>query len=868
MKCVLVVVIFLQGLIALSQPPKKYVLSCKGKQLDEILAYLDSRFGLKFSYDPELMSRYQVTVDLATDSKAQFLQAVFKDLPLYFKPTSTSILIIPDQANDLEGNQGNNNSPKVIKTISGYVRDAETGENLIGATIYERKSGKGTITNAYGFYSLSVGSNTVDLKVSFVGYKPVERIKTTTNNMTVNFILEYNNLMKAITVLGDESIEDTPQMGLINVPVNQISQAPMLLGEVDVLKTLQLLPGIQGGSEGTSGIYVRGGGPDQNLILIDGVPVYNASHLFGFLSVFNVDAINNVSVVKGGFPARYGGRLSSVIDISMKEGNNQKMSGIGSIGLVSSKFTIEGPIKGENTSFIVGARRTYLDILAKPFTKAFSPGYDAGYFFYDLHAKVNHRFSNKDRLYLSFYSGVDKLYNEDSYSRNYIYKSNIKWLNTIAALRWNHLFSPKLFANVACTFSNYKFYTEETGRKEVSIMDYNEVDEYYIKYGSGIKDLAVKVDFDYLPVPSHSIRFGAMGIHHSFDPSILTYKKDTDDLSLGQGSKIRGLEFSAYAEDDITVNDRLRLNLGIHSSLFNIRGKSFSSLQPRVSGRYLIGAKSSVKVSYSMMRQFVQLLTSSTSGYPNDLWVPVTDVLPPQRSWQVAFGASRSLGPFEVSIEGYYKEMDNLIAYREGASFFNSIDGETWEEKILSGAGDSYGLEFLVQRKTGRLSGWLGYTYSKTMRGFDGLNFGRRYPYKYDRTHDVSIVAIYGVNERIKLSGSWVYSTGIAVTIPDSSFPVFDPESPEIFSTDSYINNYTERNNYRYRSNHRLDVGISMRKKKPRGLRTWSFGAYNLYSRKNPFYTDLEIGPGGKKQFIQHSLFPWVIPYVDYSFEF
>ena len=732
------------------------------------------------------------------------------------------------------------------KTFNGYVRDAETGENLIGATIYDMVSKKGAVTNVYGFYSLTLNTDSVRLNISFVGYETQEFNKPIKANIETDFDLLYSEVLDAVTVVGEESIEGNPQMGLINVPVNQIKQVPMILGEVDVLKTLRLLPGVQGGSEGTSGIYVRGGGPDQNLILIDGVPVYNASHLLGFFSIFNADAINNVTLVKGGFPARYGGRLSSVIDISMKEGNNQKLGGKGSIGLLTSKFIIEGPIKNENTSFILSGRRTYLDLLARPFTAA--RGYPLKLFFGDLNAKINHRFSNKDRIYLSFYGGNDVFSLKEKVDGDEL-EYGIKWGNTITALRWNHLFSPKLFANVTGTFSRYHFNTFDMYNGD------------YAKYNSGIKDFAAKVDFDYLPTSSHNVKFGAMWIHHTFNPGIESQKVDGKSTKSGN-PEINATELSAYVEDDITVNNWIRFNMGIHTSLFNVRKKTFNSIQPRFSGRFLIDQKSSIKVSYAMMRQFVQLITNSGGGLPSDLWVPATDKVLPQESWQVALGVSRKVGSFELSLECYYKEMNNLIEYKNGITPFDGSIND-WEETVTRGKGDSYGIEFLVQRKVGRLSGWLGYTISKTTRQFDELNFGRRFPYKYDRRHDFSLVTIYELTDRIKLSGSWVYSTGYSTTIPNSEFQVF---TGQYVQPSSYRNNTLQylptRNNYKVPSTHHLDVGISMSKEKPRGVRTWSFGAYNLYNRKNPFYVEII-----NNRFRKRSIFP-IIPYVNYIFEF
>ena len=762
-------------------------------------------------------------------------------------------------------------------TISGYVRDLETGESLIGATIYDLNSQSGTVTNTYGFYSITL-EDSAALRVTFVGYNPQQKRLSIDQNITLNFDLEPGALLEEVVITADEAIETLPQMSTITVPIEQIKQLPVLMGETDILKTIQLLPGIQGGNEGTSGVYVRGGGPDQNLILIDGVPVYNASHLFGFFSVFNADAINNVSVMKGGFPARYGGRLSSVIDISMKEGNNQKITGKGSIGLISSKFTIEGPIKNENTSFIVSARRTYIDLLTRPIIRASSDGdVVAGYFFEDLNAKINHRFSDRDRLYLSFYGGKDKFYARDKYSdffdgvdSEYEDEAGLLWGNVISAVRWNHLFSPKLFSNVTATFSRYKFDVFSRSKTVRRGSGINENSEDEIEYQSGIKDFAFKVDFDYLPAPAHNIKFGVSGIRHAFTPGVFAFSSAEEADTTFGASKILASEFSAYIEDDFSIGNKLRFNFGLHGARFEVRGKDFYSLQPRLSGRYLLDQSTSIKASYSQMRQFVQLLSNSGIGLPTDLWVPATDRLEPQESWQVAIGGAKTFGPFEISLEGYYKEMDNLIEYIDGASYFNT--DEDWEEKVVAGSGDSYGAELLIQRKTGRLSGWVGYTWSKTTRQFDELNFGRRYPYRYDRRHDVSVVGVFQLTDRIKLSGTWVYGTGNAVSLPESSFPRFDNRFNQfdLFQFGAFgdeLEYYPSRNNYRMRAYHRLDFGASFSKQKKRGLRTWSFGAYNMYNRRNPFYIDIGRDQRGNRKFIQYSLFP-LLPYVTYSFEF
>lgn len=752
-------------------------------------------------------------------------------------------------------------------TISGFIKDSETGEHLIGATVLDKKTGQGTIANTYGFFSLTLDQDSVHLQISYVGYANMEERLFLGEDLEREIALQSGQFLDEVVVTATENVEVRPQMSTINVPMKQIQTAPMLMGEVDVLKTLQLLPGIQGGNEGTSGIYVRGGGPDQNLILIDGVPVYNASHLFGFFSVFNADAINNVNVIKGGFPAHYGGRLSSVIDISMKEGNNQEMKGTASIGLISSRFTLEGPIKNENTSFIFSARRTYIDLITRPIIKAQTDGDEvAGYFFQDLNAKINHRISDKDRIYLSFYGGKDKFYSRYKYESFNGYTSEdeagLKWGNVIGAVRWNHLFSKKLFANFTGTFSTYNFDIFEIYDEQYFEGDGFTRSREEIEYTSGIQDFAFKADVDFLPNPEHSIKFGSAITHHTFSPGAFGYESDIERDTTFGATKTAAIELSAYVEDDMRLTSNIAINAGIHLAGFQVRDTWYSSIQPRISARYLLGNNSSVKASYSQMTQFIHLLTNSGVGLPTDLWVPATDNVKPQQSWQAAVGYAKTLGSYEISVEGYYKEMKSLISYLDGATYFNTDDD--WEEKVVSGDGDSHGVELLIQKKNGALTGWIGYTLSKTMRHFEELNNGNPFPYKYDRRHDVSVVAAYDINERVSVSGNWVYGTGNAITLPNSTFPNLGTS----FSYFQDLEYYENRNDFRMRSYHRMDLGISFKKPKKRGERIWSLGFYNAYSRRNPFYVDLVFNSDTRRnEFTQYSLFP-IIPYAVYKFNF
>jgi len=767
-------------------------------------------------------------------------------------------------------------------TISGYIEDASTGEKLIGANIIDLDSGDGTVTNTFGFFSLTMPRGQKELAITYIGYQPgsikLDLQRDTTLDIALQGAVEMDEVV--ITAKQAERIEERSQMSTIEIPIAQIKKVPALLGEVDVLKALQLLPGVQSGGEGQSGLYVRGGSPDQNLILLDGVPVYNASHLFGFFSVFNADAIKDVKLIKGGFPARYGGRLSSVLEINMKEGNTQELHGSASIGLVSSKLTLEGPIIKDKTSFIVSGRRTYIDILAQPFIKKSfeengSEG-STGYYFYDMNAKVNHKISDKDRLFLSFYGGKDKFYfnerEKDEIIEDY-YENDFGWGNITSALRWNHVWTPKLFSNTTMTFSRYDLdFGSEFGSFDTESL---EEDKISLNYISGIDDFAAKIDFDYLPSPQHFIRFGISGIHHKFKPGIFDLEQINESenyaysVQVGQ-NEINAQEVAAYIEDDVELTDQLKVNAGLHASSFFVKGKSYHSLQPRLGARYLLPNQYSLKGSFATMRQYVQLLAFEGIGLPTDLWLPTTDRVKPQDSWQVALGGAKTIGKdYEVSAEAYYKSMTNLISYKDGEGLFDTND---WQERITQGDGKSYGLELFLQKKTGRLSGWVGYTLSWSTRQFDELNGGKEFDFKYDRRHDFSIVASYDLRDNISVASSWVYGTGNAVSLAESQYiGTFGNNSGGTIIGESF----TDRNNYRLRSYHRLDIGINFKKKRAKYERTWSVGAYNTYARQNPFYvyrdTDRTIGEDGSVTenvvLKQTSLFP-IIPYVTYSINF
>ncbi|MBK7173614.1 MAG: TonB-dependent receptor [Bacteroidales bacterium] len=757
-------------------------------------------------------------------------------------------------------------------TISGYIKDTASMEVLPGANIFEKASLKGTSTNAYGFFSITLPAGNHLLRFSYIGYSTKFEEINLNGNMNLMVLLKSSLTLQQvdITASGSELLEQSSRMSSINIPIQQMKSLPSFMGETDILKSLQLLPGVQSGTEGSSALYVRGGGPDQNLILLDDAPVYNAGHLLGFFSIFNADAIKNVELIKGGFPARYGGRLSSVVDIRMKEGNMKKLNVEGSLGLISSKLMVEGPILKDRTSFIVTGRRTYIDYLAQPIVRGVTTEYNKnGLFFYDLNAKVNHIISEKDRLYLSVYNGKDEYYN-DVLPYEYLYdgviykeqsKSSLSWGNLTSSAKWNHQINEKTFGNLAFTYSNYNF-TVKDFQESIVVTDTSTTTKMYsIRYLSGIRDFAIKADIDYMPNPSHFIKFGLLSTFHTFQPGVNTVNIEESNTNINDSTSgpnpVRALETGIYFEDDYQFNERLKANFGLHYSSFLVDKKFYHSLQPRVSVRYLLPDDWIAKTSFASMQQNIHLLTNSSIGLPTDLWVPSTSSIKPQQSKQVAAGISRTFRRnYLVSVEGYYKWMNHIIEYTEGATYLNS--NSNWEEKVTSGKGNSYGMEILLQKKEGRTKGWIGYTLSWSNRTFPDINYGETFPYKFDRRHDISIVLMHKLDDKWDFSAEWVYGTGNAVTLATIKFP--GPDGWEIQTFD-------KRNSYRAADYHRLDVSFTRSKETKWGTSSWNLGMYNVYNRKNPFYYYFGTDSRGSKALKRVSLFQ-MIPSVSYTFRF
>ena len=776
------------------------------------------------------------------------------------------------------------------RTISGYVMDAASKETLIGATVFDKNSGKGCATNSYGFYTLTLDQGQVDLQVSYVGYNQRNEAFELKENLTMNFALTTNIELDEVVVEATRATVSarSPQMSVIELPVQQIKSIPTLFGEADVLKAIQLLPGVQNGSEASAGMYVRGGGPDENLLLLDGVPVYNVNHMMGFFSVFNPDALKNVTLYKGSFPAHFGGRLSSVVDIRMKEGDMQQYHGNVSVGLISSKLNFEGPIVKDKLSFNLSFRRTYGDLLMKPalwIARRYQDDMSklkAGYYFYDFNGKLNWKISDKDRLYLSFYSGDDAIYFGVKY-RDYAYDDvqytdnmglNWKWGNKVSALRWNHVMSQQLFMDASVNYTQYRHNLGMEIKEEASYQNYQNVvfNGYNMAYKSGINDLTAKVDFDYTPLPNHEIRFGGSYTYHQFRPEVQSLKINSGDFNVDTivgSSNVFAHETALYAEDNMTLGDIFRVNAGVHYSTFTVEGKTYQSVQPRLSTSVMLASNLSLKAGYAYMTQYVHLLSNSSLSLPTDLWVPVTKNIVPMNAHQVSLGAFYELPRlFDISLEGYYKVMDNLLEYKDGASFFGS--SETWENKVCLGKGWAYGVEFLVQRSFGKTTGWIGYTWAHAKRQFDRegmtINEGKVFPAKYDRRHDLSITVQHKFNDRFDLSGTWVFSSGNCGTLGTQIY-----EGLPDWDYIPYIQ-ALERNNFRMGNYHRLDVSMNFHKQKKHGIRTWNLSVYNAYNHNNPFlvYTSYGFDENThqeKKVLMQASLFP-MIPSVSYSFKF
>lgn len=752
-------------------------------------------------------------------------------------------------------------------TISGYLLDENSGESLIQANVYDKNNpAQGTTSNNYGFYSLTLPAGEYVLVFSYLGYTTKEIELTLREDIARNITLSDGVTFQEIVVTAEqdgENVEGT-QMGTIALPVETIKTLPALMGEVDILKTLQLLPGVLSAGEGNTGFYVRGGGPDQNLILLDEAVVYNSGHLLGFFSVFNADAIKNTTLIKGGMPAEYGGRLSSVVDIQMKDGNNKKYVVEGGVGLVASRITVEGPIKKDQSSFIVSGRRTYAFDLAQPVIKN-TDFAGTNYYFYDLNLKINHRFSRKDRLFASAYFGRDILdFNTDTRGLQF----RMAYGNETATLRWNHLFSDRFFMNVTGVYNAYDFnFSGAQG-------------EFMVDVFSGVRDYNLKLDFDYFPNTTHQLKFGVNTTYHQLTPNIARATSGEVDFASKPTAKY-ATQTAIYARDEMKLTDRLSINAGLRLGIFthlgpyeNLNGEvsekgenvaTYYGLEPRINAKFTLNSSSSLKAGYTHNYQFVHLVSNSASTLPIDIWVPSSPLVKPQLGIQYAIGYFKNFKDdrYEASVEAYYKDLRNQIDYRE--SYVNNVAVEL-ENEFVFGSGAAYGVELFFKKRKGKLNGWVGYTWSRSNRSFPEINNGTVFPAKFDRTHDLSIVANYKLGPKWTFGGVFVFGTGNAFT------PITD-----LFLTERRLRpEYGTRNSARIDDYHRLDLSATFSPKpdsQKKFKSKWIFSIYNVYNRYNTFYNFpelslLEVDTGFlNASYFKVSLFP-IIPSVTWNFSF
>jgi outer membrane receptor for ferrienterochelin and colicin len=749
--------------------------------------------------------------------------------------------------------------------ISGTVRDEANGELLVGATVKDSVSQTGVQTNAYGFFSLEIPSGDHALRVSFVGYTPVYIKDFAQHKFPLEIRLRQANLLQEVTVKENKNIE--APIGSLSMSMDKIKSMPALLGEVDVLKALSFTPGVSTGTEGSAGLYIRGGTPDQNLILLDEVPVYNVMHLGGFFSVFNPSSLKSVDLYKGAFPARYGGRLASVIDLTMKDGNNRKFGGEVGIGILNQNLTLEGPIIKNKASFIVSGRVSTLGLssLLQP-KKSSGYGEIRKYRFYDLNAKLNYQLNKTDQIYLSFYNGFDRFtYSEWSANDGRETEAAVgnNWGNTTATLRYSKVFSQKLFARFALLYSQYT--SELANNFDDSNVNIEPV-RLYRNTNAGVTDYGAKVQFDYFLSNRANIKFGMDATRHSFSPFVTesNYNDAPDDT---KKEKLPATQLDLYVDAFITVTPTIRFNPGLRYSIYNVKNSTFLNPEPRLGLNWSLPANWSLKGGYTIMNQYVHLLTNNGFGFGYDAWLPSTDKVVPSRSNQISVGVYKTFPRpgLELSLEVYTTKMKNLIDYPDGTNFTGLL-ADSWDDIVIkNGMGRVKGMEFMLAKKAGKFNGWVSYTLSKSERKFSGINDAAWYPMKYDRRHNLSVTTNYAVGKKWKLNASFVYQTGHAVTLPEAAFITENSGGPKFI--------YDKRNNGRMPAFHRLDIGASKLLVTPHKRNAeLRLGLYNVYNRSNPLYLDLKTERN--RDFVptritvkQVSFLP-ILPYIGYTLKF
>lgn len=815
------------------------------KVISKALLQLSEQVNISISFKSNFFDQsIRISLDLKQVPLKQVLEQILQGTLIGFKSTRNSIIL--------------HRKPKPKYTLSGYLEDAESGERMIAATIYEAKSGLGTTTNEYGFYSLTLEQGPKTIQYSYLGFQPKEQFINLQKNKALNVSLT-PALMLAEVLVTDQS-KDIPANLLLpqngySFRASQSEEVPNLGGEADLMRYFQLFPGVQSGTDGIGGLQIRGGNADQNLILMDGVPVYNPSHTLGLFSIFNNSIVKSARLIKDGFSARYGGRLSSVMDVRTKEGNTQDYTGELSIGTFATKLTLEGPIIKDKSGFLVSFRRTHIDPLLSALVDSGDERQEnkLKYHFFDLNTKVHFPLSPKDKIYFSFYRGGDKFAEETSLQEqtqdSLIFEEQelfLDWGNTIASLRWNHQYNHKLFSNTTATFSQFQYqsasYFGEFAFEEEDFEESYAASQFFSK----ITDVGLRLDFDYIPSVQHQLKFGAHLLVRNFEPGLVffnesTFEEDFEFFELDslantfrEDDSIDANEFNLYLEDQIHLGDYVLVKLGLHAALFDVEDKLYTSLQPRF---FLQWQNQGVRLwgTYTRMTQFLHVLTTSSAGLPNDLWVPSTANVRPQEAWQTTIGFSQSLNNgLAFTVEGYYKKMNHLITYKQVSTLpsLAEIDASFWEEEVTSGKGWSTGLEVSVFQSFPKTNFWINYTLSRSERQFNLLNDGTKFPFRFERRHDLKLGFKHQFSDKISLNGNWLWGSGQPITLISTNFelPPFD------FSPTEETERLSSHNGFRMPSYHRLDFSFNFQWQKKWAKHHLSIGLYNAYNRKNPFF--------------------------------
>ena len=874
---------------------KKVSIQFSNEELETALFRLIDETTINLAFSSDLLPNKTITRKFRRVPLRQVLQHMLSGTLIRFQEVGTQVVLYRLDLNRLK------EAPPLF-TISGFLREEKTGEFIIGAYIQDKISGRITFSNEYGFYSLTLPAGQIELSYTYQSYELEAFELFFDRDYRLNFKLNTSVTLNEIVVTPSDSLFSSLNdqwPGLEALSPNIIEGIPALAGESDIIRTTHLLPGVQTGTDGVGGIFIRGGNSGHNLILIDGVPVYNVSHAAGLFSIFNTNAIRSAKLLKGGFPARYGGRLSSILDIRTKEGNKEEFKGEIEAGLLTGRLTLEGPLQKGKSSFFFSGRHSllnwYVDNQTTKYKEEQGEKGSANYKFYDFNYKVNYTLSDKDRLYLSYYRGVDQFnnsgkssdiiafYNSNTDLFNYFrfdqsYTEALDWGNKVGAVRWNHLFNQKLFANTTLTYSNLNLVANYSSadsllflRQKLTLAKSLDAGSYR----SSIEDWGGKIDFNWIPNPTHNVRFGGSITHHRFQPGAYALRESISSQEIEEvlsNTPIHSYEYALYGEDSFSLgsDSLLNINIGLHTSFMDVDDKWYINVQPRFSAYWQWSDRLGLKLSGGRMSQFLHLLSSSSIGLPTDLWVPSTSYIRPEQAWQLSAGFDRLIGKkkqFTLDVEAYYKNMNHLLSFSEGASFLNN-----WEENITSGKGIAYGVDVMFNKSYGKTTGWIAYSLAWSDRQFNWINQGRVYPFRYDHRHSLKLVFTHRFARWIDISANWIFNSGFAYSLALSEY-IFqpDPDTPPI-----QVKDFGEKNQYRMPYYHRMDLGVNLRFKTSQGRLKHHFhlGAYNVYNRRNPLYYNLRSKFTEEnnelretKEVIEVEMLP-ILPSISYSFNF